>query len=179
MTYEQLSKLAEESGFTSWAPLDVSTIVLRPEVRDMCAVNTCQQYDKRWSCPPGCGTLEENTARLKSYTRGIIVQTCGDVEDSFDFEGIMEIAASHGENYSRMHDVLLKEKLDILALGTDGCQLCKTCTYPDAPCRFPDKMVASMEAFGMLVLEVCQANGLQYYYGPEKLAFTGCFLLKD
>ena len=71
MTYEQLAKLAEESGFTGWAPLDVSTIVLRPEVRDMCAVNTCQQYDKRWSCPPGCGTLEENTARLKSYTRGI------------------------------------------------------------------------------------------------------------
>ena len=52
MTYEQLAKIAEESGFSAWAELDVSTIELKPEVRDMCAANTCGQYGKRWSCPP-------------------------------------------------------------------------------------------------------------------------------
>ena len=30
----------------------------------------------------------------------------------------------------------------------------------------------------MLVLEVCKANGLQYYYGPDKMAYTSCFLVK-
>ena len=38
-------------------------------------------------------------------------------------------------------------------------------------------MISSMEAFGMLVLEVCKANGLSYYYGSDKMAYTGCFLL--
>lgn len=33
-----------------------------------------------------------------------------------------------------------------------------------------------MEAYGML--EVCKANGLGYYYGPDKIAYTSCFLLK-
>ena len=39
------------------------------------------------------------------------------------------------------------------------------------------KMVSSMEAFGILVLEACQANGLSYYYGSDKIAYTACFLL--
>ena len=59
MNYEQLSKIAEEAGFSAWAPLDGATIELKPEVRDMCAAYSCGQYGKRWSCPPGCGPLEE------------------------------------------------------------------------------------------------------------------------
>ena len=39
-------------------------------------------------------------------------------------------------------------------------------------------MISSMEAYGMVVLEVCRANGLQYYYGADKMAYTSCFLLK-
>ena len=35
-----------------------------------------------------------------------------------------------------------------------------------------------MEAYGMLVLEICKKNGLTYYYGADKMAYTSCFLLK-
>ena len=177
MNYEQLSKLAEEAGFSAWAPLDVSTIELRPEVRDMCAVNSCGQYEKRWSCPPGCGTLEECTARLKGCTHGILVQTCGDIEDGFDFEAMMEIEAEHKENFNDMYRQLREAAGDILALGAGCCTQCAKCTYPAEKCRFPEKMVSSMEAYGMVVLEVCKANGLTYYYGPDKMAYTSCFLL--
>ena len=27
--------------------------------------------------------------------------------------------------------------------------------------------------------QVCKANGLTYYYGADKMAYTSCFLLKD
>ena len=30
-----------------------------------------------------------------------------------------------------------------------SCGICKTCTYPDAPCRFPDRARRSMEACGI------------------------------
>ena len=177
MNYEALSQLAAQSGFTAWAPLDVSTIELKPEVRQMCADNTCGQYDKRWSCPPGCGSLESCTEALKQFTRGILVQTCGDVEDSFDFEGMAEIEENHKAHFNQMYDALRKSGAPLLALGAGCCHQCPTCTYPDAPCRFPDRMVSSMEAYGMVVLEVCKANGMQYYYGSDKLAYTSCFLL--
>ena len=178
MTYEQLAKIAEEAGFSAWAPLDISTIELKPEVRDMCAVNSCGQYGKRWSCPPGCGTLEECGKKIKACTHGILVQTYGDIEDGFDFEAMMEIEADHKEHFSEMYENLREAGLDVLAIGAGCCTACAKCTYPDAPCRFPEKMVSSMEAYGMLVLEICKANGLQYYYGADKMAYTSCFLLK-
>ena len=66
----------------------------------------------------------------------------------------------------------------MLALGAGCCTQCAVCSYPDSPCRFPEKMVSSMEAYGMLVLEVCQKNGMAYYYGPNTIAYTSCFLLE-
>ena len=178
MTYQELAKFAEEAGFSAWADLDVATIELKTEVRDMCAVNSCGQYDKRWSCPPGCGTLEECGERVKSYTQGILVQTYGDIEDGFDFEAMMEIEGDHKAHFAEMYAALRAAGADVLALGAGCCKYCAQCTYPDAPCRFPEKHIASMEAYGILVLEVCKKNGLTYYYGSDKMAYTSCFLLK-
>ena len=177
MTYEQLARLAEEAGFSAWASLDVATIELKSEVRDMCAVNSCGQYGKRWSCPPGCGTLEECGEEIKVCTYGILVQTYGDIEDGFDFEAMMEIEADHKAHFTQMYEALREESAEVLALGAGCCTQCAKCTYPEEPCRFPEKMVSSMEAYGMLVLEICKANGLTYYYGADKMAYTSCFLL--
>ena len=179
MNERELAKIAEDSGFTTWAPLDVATLELKQEVRDMCAANTCGQYGKRWSCPPGCGTVEQCRERVRGYSRGILVQTCGDVEDSMDFEAMVEIEGEHKAHFNEMYDALRESGAQVLAIGAGCCTVCAQCSYPDSPCRFPDKMVTSMEAYGMLVLEICKANGLQYYYGPEKMAYTSCFLLKD
>ena len=177
MNYEALSKLAEAAGFTAWAPLDVSTIELKQEVRDMCATGGCGKYDRCWSCPPGCGELSECREKLAQFTGGILVQTSGEVEDSLDIESMMEIQADHKEHFDKMYAELRADGAPVLALGAGACNQCQKCTYPDAPCRFPEKMVSSMEAFGMLVLEVCKKNGLQYYYGSDHMAYTSCFLL--
>ena len=179
MTYEQLCEMARDAGFSAWAALNPATIELKTEVRDMCAANSCGQYGKRWSCPPGCGTLEECGERLKACTRGILVQTYGNIEDSYDFEAMMEIEAEHKEHFSEMYEALRDAGIPVLAIGAGCCTQCAQCTYPDEPCRFPDKMTSSMEAYGMVVLEICKANGLQYYYGSHKIAYTSGFLLKD
>lgn len=178
MDYQALADLAARAGFTATAPLDVSTIELKLDVRKMCQENTCGLYDKNWSCPPGCGALEECAGRIRQFTRGILVQTCGEVEDSFDFEAMADIKAEHSEHFETMYAALRRQGARVLALSAGGCTTCQKCTYPDAPCRFPDKMVSSMEAYGILVLEVCKANGLQYYYGSDKMAYTGCFLVE-
>lgn len=78
---------ARDAGFSEVAPLDVSTIELKQEVRDMCAANTCHQYGKSWACPPGCGTLEECRARVRRCNAGVLVQTVGRLEDSWISRG--------------------------------------------------------------------------------------------
>lgn len=179
LDYEKLNKMALEAGFTRSAPLKTSTIELKQEVRDMCAVNTCGQYDKNWACPPGCGTLDECRERIGAFEEGILVQTTGDVEDSMDFEGIMAADEAHKQNFTRLFDALRAEYTDMLGISAGTCTRCKECTYPDKPCRFPELRTSSMEAYGMLVLEVCKANNLQYYYGPTTITYSSCFLLKE
>ena len=178
MNFCELEKLGLEAGFSHVVPLDRTTIEIKSEVREMCRTGNCGAYGKKWSCPPGCGTLEECKAQLEQYQWGILVQTVGPLEDSLDYESMMEIEARHKDHFAQLEKILRKSYPDMLALGAGGCTKCEICTYPDAPCRFPGQAFASMEAFGMLVLQVCKANNLTYYYGPNTMAYTSCFLLK-
>jgi predicted metal-binding protein len=80
--------------------------------------------------------------------------------------------------FAAFRDELKAEYPNLLALGNGTCKICEICTYPDSPCRFPDRSVSSMEAFGLVVSDTCTANGLGYYYGPKTITYTGCFLLQ-
>ena len=172
MDYETAAKAAAEAGFVYAAPLDPGTIVLKEEVRQMCAA--CGRYGKCWSCPPGCGTLEECRGRVACYRNGILVQTVGELEDEFDGEGMMETEALHKTRFRDLRQMLTGE--NILALGAGSCTVCKNCTYPDEGCRFPEKQISSMEAYGMVVTEVCRANGMVYNHGKNTIAYTSCIL---
>ena len=178
MTNEQLFDLAATIGFEHCGPLDPATIELKQEVREMCAGGKCAMYDKRWSCPPGCGTLEDCRELLKCYTHGVVVQSVGELEDSFDIETMMETESTHKERFYAMRKAMIDLGVEAMAAGAGCCTICKECTYPDAPCRFPEQKMSSMEALGMLVTEVCKTNGLPYNYGPDTIAYTSCFLFK-
>lgn len=170
--------MGEEQGFSHVGLLEAGTIELKPEVRAMCEENTCHKYGQCWSCPPGCGSLEACEANIRKYHHGLIVQTVGELEDELDGETMMETEALHKEHFTEFEKVLRPMYPSMLALGAGCCTKCKVCTYPDKPCRFPKEMFSSMEAYGMLVTQVCQANGLTYYYGPCTIAYTSCFLLE-
>ena len=178
MTIQEFCALAKEIGFEQAGPLDPATIELKEEVREMCASGKCTMYDKRWSCPPGCGTLDECRELLKGYTRGILVQSVGELEDNFDIETMMETEAAHKERFYAMRKALVEKGIDALAAGAGCCTICPECTYPDAPCRFPEEKMSTMEALGMLVLEVCKANDMRYFYGENTIAYTSCFLFR-
>ena len=75
MDTEKVLAIAKNAGFPQVGELDCDTIRLMPEVRKMCEDNTCGMYGKCWSCPPGCGSLEECESRVRKYKKGILVQT--------------------------------------------------------------------------------------------------------
>lgn len=124
MNYEELKNLALESGFTHAAPLDTATIELKQDVRDMCAQG-CQQYAKRWSCPPGCGTLDQLRGSIYCYKEGILVQTVTKLEDEFDWDGMMKAQNLHQEHFLAFLEKLHASHFSFLPLGTGCCMLCK------------------------------------------------------
>ena len=174
----RLAELALDRGFSHSGRLDIQTLKIRAEVRDACAADKCRAYGKNWSCPPACGTLAECERRIRQYRAGLILQTTGVLEDSFDYEAMTGLAARHNGCLAAFQEKLRVLSGDsFLLLGSGGCKICESCTCPESPCRFPERMIISMEAMGLLVSEVCAANGLPYYYGPATLTYVGCVLI--
>ncbi|MBE5056447.1 DUF2284 domain-containing protein [Pseudoflavonifractor sp. DSM 107456] len=169
-------KKAQEFGFEHVGVVRAQDLECLPEVRDMCAAGRCGAFGTRWTCPPGCGSLEECAARLKEYGEGVLVQSTGMLDDPFDADTMMETERIHKERFAALAEAARAEEADCLPLGAGTCQLCAQCTYPDAPCRFPQRAVISMEAFGLLVSSACERAGVPYYYGPNTITYTSCVL---
>jgi len=173
---ERVSELARQIGFDVTAPLNMAALTVRTEVRDMCAADRCQSYGKNWSCPPACGTLDFCRDRLAAFDRGILVQTVGQLADDFDAEAIGETYLRH----KRAFDTLARQTRSLfpscLPLTAGACTQCRKCTCPDRPCRFPGKRLSSMEAYGLLVSQVCLDCGVAYNHGPGTIAYTSCIL---
>lgn len=178
MTDQELRELAEQCGFEHSGALNVAALRFDPRVREMCAANLCHSYGHCWTCPPGCGTLEEIAAKAAGYRRGIILQSTGQMEDDFDVETMLETEARHKERFAAFAARVRELYPDCLPMASGACQICASCTYPDAPCRFPALAIPSMEAYGLVVSQVCQDSGVPYYYGKETITYTSCVLVE-
>ncbi|MCI8843620.1 MAG: DUF2284 domain-containing protein [Oscillospiraceae bacterium] len=173
---ERWIALALEAGFTHAAPLDPAKLRVNEEVRAMCAANKCRAYDHNWTCPPNCGTLDECAAQIAGMRTGLLVQTTGTLEDSFDIDAMEETEERHLNQFHKLAGQIREAFPGALCLGSGGCRLCETCAHPE-PCRFPDKACSSMEGYGLLVNDVCELAGLKYYYGKGTLTYSACYLL--
>ena len=115
---------------------------------------------------------------MHEYDECLVVQTVAQLEDDFDIEAMMEAEAVHKKRVDGLAAAIAREGLgaNTLVLSAGTCKLCEACTYPDAPCRFPDKRLVSMEAAGLVVSEVCDLAHIPYNHGPHTLAYSSCVL---
>ena len=107
------------------------------------------------------------------YSHAFVYTTCHELEDSFYFEGMTSASKAHSELDDAFLDYL-SENIDEpheLA-GAGGCSLCgDACTYPDAPCRHPDRARHSMEACGMEVTTLAKDCGIHYMNGENTVTY--------
>ena len=169
-------ELAIQAGFTRAVPVEMSALVPMEQVREMCAAGRCLAYGRNWSCPPACGTLEQCGARMAKYARGVLVQTTGELEDDFDLESIARTERRHKKAFLDLARQVRLIHPGCLPLTAGCCTLCRRCTYPDRHCRFPQKRLSSMEAYGLLVSDVCLKSGVAYNHGSKTITYTSCIL---
>lgn len=170
-------KLASEVGFEDACQLNMESLRVMQEVRDMCSADKCRVYGRSWACPPACGSIERCRERIESYADGILVQTVGSLEDEFDMDGINAAQLRHSERFRTLTRQVRCFLPDCLPLCAGTCRRCEVCTYPDKHCRYPKKKLSSMEAYGLLVSQVCTDSGMPYYRGEKTITFTSCILL--
>ena len=173
-----IEQLASEIGFEFMGTCSAKDLVARPEVRVMCAANTCQVYGHSWACPPACGEIDDFQQQMHEFEHCLVVQTVAEMEDDFDIETMEEAGDRQKNRVLDLVEAIDKAGLssETMTLSAGTCTICSTCTYPDEPCRFPEKRLVSMEAAGLVVSEVCGLADIPYNHGPQTIAYSGCVL---
>ena len=172
-----LAKMRETENVNQADFFDLNVLTYTEEVRDMCKQNSCGRYDRAWNCPPACGSIEELEAACKHYSNGILVNCVSHIKDSFDWEGMIGGGKVLCDLLVIFDDYARELKMeDYRVFGSAGCSTCEECTYPDEPCRNPDRLYTPIEACGINVMLSTKAAGFKYINGQNTVTFFGMIL---
>lgn len=159
---EKYVQLAYDLGFTRAFALDPRKIPFDEAaiLRQGCEANDCGKYGTNWCCPPGVGTDEEVAARVNCWKKGVMVQFITEsIDSSLNPELFKEISASFGSMVQCFYGKVKETEGDCYMLGRGACTLCKECTYPDAPCRYPEKVTPCLSSHGINVYKLWETSG--------------------
>ncbi|MDD3112889.1 MAG: DUF2284 domain-containing protein [Candidatus Izemoplasmatales bacterium] len=167
---KKIEDFLKNQGYT-YAVIEPDNIIYREEFAAKCRMNYCGRYQKSWSCPPAIGDIEAIKKRANDFPTAILFQKVFPLEDIYDVEGMDAGRKIIMTDTLTLQDDLKKGNAPFFMLAAGSCSLCKECTYPDRPCRFPERMLISMEALGIDVAELARRYQLKYYNGPATVTY--------
>lgn len=177
---ESVAARIEELGADHAAVIAVKDIAFDPIYRTYCEANTCGNYGRNWRCPPDEGAIDELIEKAKSFDYAVVYQTIGELEDSFDFEGMMDAGARHNElSRTITADLADRPFADRMHLGAGGCRLCQRCArITNEPCRDPENSMSSLETYGIAVSTLAKSCGMNYINGVNTVTYFGAYFVK-
>ena len=173
-----IDSLLNHPGIFQYRITAAKSIPFSKAVADACRANACGKYGTCWTCPPGVGEYITLEQKIKEYATAAVFTCRYDLEDCFDFEGMMVGQRETMKILYAVAEELRNSGENVMVLGCEGCNLCEKCTYPDAPCRFPEKAVVSVEACGIDVVSLSRNLNINYNNGPNTVTYFCIVLFK-
>lgn len=179
MTTEELLAVIISLGADKAGAVPVDEIDFEPSFRSLCESNACGMYGRSWMCPPHVGKAEDLICQARTYRTALVYQIVDTLEDSYDFEGMM----AAGERMNRLAAAVRRKFTDLgledcLFLGAGGCRVCSRCAkQDDQPCRHPDLVLSSLEAYGINVSVLAPQAGMKYINGVNTVTYFGAVLM--
>lgn len=139
-------------GANAAAVISVDSISFDTAFRGMCASNACGNYGKSYMCPPDIGEIDDLIQEAKTYSHALVYQTIGLLEDSYDFEGMMEAGDFHNtlaRNIRELFEKTTAKRRSIWAPAAAACaryaekKQANSAASLTGPCR-PWRLTASM-----------------------------------
>ena len=173
MTDQELIQLAESAGFRA-AVIPAGDIPVDGSFRKFCQDNLCGKYNANYSCPPGCGTVEEVRQRLLSRDKALVLQVICEIGSYENKEAILRNKKDLNRSILSLTETLRKEGISCFCLGYGGCPLCDPCRQVSGePCAFPEKKISCMSAYCIDVAKLADRCGLEFAWIPSKLHLFG------
>ncbi|MBP5209364.1 MAG: DUF2284 domain-containing protein [Clostridia bacterium] len=161
-------------GATKATRLSPSQIITDPAYFAVCRSNGCGSFGQCWNCPPYERPDPENAASLSLYPNALLWQTIGELEDSFDLEGMTEAKRRHQATAYALRSLFRARGIDALHLGCGGCCFCERCARLDGqPCRHPQGPMPAMEGYGVDVYRTTRQTDLLYINGSDTVTYFG------
>ena len=158
-------------GIHEYAFAKTSDLLFSMGTRLLCEGNQCGHYGSTWACPPAVGSYNSCVAKCRSYENVCLLSTVTDLKGQYDFRGWHRARIFHEAATAKSARLFRAHYPGALVLSTEGCILCDQCTYPDAPCRYPDQIFPSVEGYGIVVMDLASKTGLSYNNGPETVTY--------
>ena len=175
---DNLLNQLKEIGVFQYGFLKPSDIEYRQDIRDICK-NDCKNYGKSWACPPAVGTVEGCKSRCLEFDNMLVFTSKYTVEDSYDYEGWIH-GMKEFKKVSQGLDKIIRNHLKkYIILSNEGCGICKICTYPNEPCRFPEKLQHSIEGYGIIVSKAAEKANVNYNNGENTVTYFGALLYNE
>ncbi|MBQ6469828.1 MAG: hypothetical protein IJJ50_07240 [Lachnospiraceae bacterium] len=171
-----IRKCILESGFTQVGIIKTKDLHFYEEVRKYCVENACHHFNTTWACPPAVGTVEECRERTLGFDYLHLFSKSFYLPDAVDWDSMKPAVTEFKKIVDELNSRLKPRQNGMMILSNDSCSLCKTCTYPDAPCRIPDKLHHSIEGYGFYVSELSKQAGVSYFSGSGIINLFGAVL---
>lgn len=156
--------------------LESAQIPFSEKVRHICQTE-CERYGKSWSCPPAVGEVADCRRRCLEYPNVLVFTTMAEVSDASILSETLATRSQHEAVTRGICEELHKRGANCLALSSESCQICEECAYPDT-CRFPEKAIPCVESYGILVTEIAEKCGIDFYYDNQTVTWFGLILFR-
>ena len=107
-----------------------------------------------------------------------LFSTIAEVSDVINFEEMLSTRREHENITAAIEQFIKSQGTGCMALSTESCDICETCTYPDAPCRFPEKMHPCVESHGIIVSELAEKYNLDFTLSPNQILWFGILFIE-
>ena len=162
MDRELLEARLAELPLYQYAFIRTEELCFSERIRWICE-HECPMYNRTWACPPAVGSVEECGARLMAFDEALLIATITEVSDIANIKETLATRAPHEEITRQVLDLVRAQCGETLALSTEACAVCEHCAWPKAPCRHPDRMFPCVESHGIVVTDLAERTGIDFY----------------
>ena len=177
MNRKQLEQQLRELPIVQYEFLETAELTFSPRVRLVCETD-CTRYGTSWACPPAVGTVEECRERCLSYPHTLLITTMNEVDNIEDLERTLRTRTGHEEITRQVSELLRAQGAETYPLSTESCAICQKCSYPDGPCRHPERMFPCVESQGILLIDTAERFGIEFQAGGNIVTWFSLILYR-